>query len=89
MEAGGPALNQTPACLQLTFLGEDAERNVVGLLGTARPARWEWSVGDEDRRRLVGWGKALGTALREPGAVGGVCTGGRPDVVWGYTEARQ
>lgn len=49
-------------------------------MGTARPSRWEWSVGDEDRRRLVGsgWGKALGRmALREPGgAVGGVCAGG-------------
>lgn len=59
---GSPALNQTPACLQLAFLGEDAERDVVDLLGTARPARLEWRVGDEDRRRLVGSGKALGTA---------------------------
>lgn len=67
---GSPALNQTPACLQLAFLGEDAERDVVDLLGTARPARLEWSVRDEDRRRLVGSGKALGTALREPGAMG-------------------
>lgn len=49
-------------------------------MGTARPSRWEWSVGDEDRRRLVGSGVGEGfgeDALREPGgAGGGVCAGG-------------
>lgn len=54
--------------MQLTFPGEDAERGVAGLLGTARPSRWEWSVGDEDRRRLVGSG--VGEGFGEDGSEG-------------------
>lgn len=56
--------------MQLTFPGEDAERDVAGLLGTARvrPSRWEGSVGDEDRRRLVGSG--VGEGFGEDGSEG-------------------